>query len=165
MVTIAKDAEEEKVSDFTPLTASQAQALREQHPSISPWWVVVGQLAVALLVTVVAWAVTGNRIVGVSAAWGGLAVVVPAALFARGVTGQFASVNAGSAVLSFFVWELVKIFVTVGMLFAAHRLVAGLSWPAMLLGMVVTMKVYWVALGFKRKPKPVQKQTLNGKSN
>ena len=154
MVTIAKDAKEEKVSDFTPLTASQAQALREQHPSISPWWVVVGQLAVALLVTLVAWAVTGNRIVGVSAAWGGLAVVVPAALFARGVTGQFASVNAGSAVLSFFVWEMVKIFVTVGIMFAAHRLVAGLSWPAMLLGLVVTMKVYWIALGFKRKPKP-----------
>lgn len=159
-MTIATDAEGkesgQEVSDFTPLTAAQAQALREQHPSISPWWVVVGQLVVGVLVTLVAWLVTGSQTIAWSAASGALAVMVPAALFARGVTGQFASVNAGSAVLSFFVWEMVKIFVTVGILFAAHRLVAGLSWPAMLIGMVVTMKVYWIALGFKRKPRPVQ---------
>jgi len=153
MVTIAADTEEQEVSDFTPLTAAEAKALREQHPSLSPWWVVAGQLVVGVLVALIAWGVTASQVVGVSAAWGALAVIVPAALFARGVTGQFASANAGSAVLSFFVWEMVKIFVTVGILFAAHRLVAGLSWPAMLLGLVVTMKVYWIALGFKRKPK------------
>ncbi|RFO94782.1 ATP synthase subunit I [Rhodoferax lacus] len=154
MVTIAADTEEQEVSDFTPLTAAEAKALREQHPSLSPWWVVAGQLVVGVLVALIAWAVTESQTVGVSAACGALAVIVPAALFARGVTGQFASANAGSAVLSFFVWEMVKIFVTVGIMFAAHRLVAGLSWPAMLLGLVVTMKVYWIALGFKRKPKP-----------
>jgi ATP synthase protein I len=156
MVTITPDTEVEEVSDFTPLTAEQAKALRQQYPSISPWWVVAGQLVVGMLVTLVSWGVTGSQTVGWSAACGALAVVVPAALFARGVTGQFAKANAGSAVLSFFVWEFVKIFVTVGILFAAHRMVTGLSWPAMLIGLVVTMKVYWIALGFKRKPKPVQ---------
>ena len=165
MVTISTDTEEQEVSDFTPLTAAQAKTLREQHPSISPWWVVAGQVVVGALVTLITWAVTGSQTIGWSAASGALAVIVPAALFARGVTGQFASANAGSAVLSFFVWEMVKIFVTVGIMFAAHRLVAGLSWPAMLLGVVVTMKVYWIALGFKRKPKPVLIKTLNGKSN
>ena len=148
MVTITPDSDESEVSDFTPLTAAQAQTLREQHPAISPWWVVFGQVMVGALVALLAWAVAW------SAAWGALAVVMPAALFARGVTGQFASVNAGSAVLSFFVWEMVKIFVTVGIMYAAHCLVAGLSWPAMLVGLVLTMKVYWIALGFKRKPKP-----------
>jgi ATP synthase protein I len=156
MVTITPETEEEEVIDFTPLTAEQAKALREQHPSISPWWVVVGQLVVGVLVALIAWGVTGKQTVGWSAACGALAVIVPAALFARGVTGQFAKANAGSAVLSFFVWEFVKILVTVGILFAAHRTVTGLSWPAMLIGLVVTMKVYWIALGFKRKPKPVQ---------
>lgn len=156
MVTIAPATEDEEVSDFTPLTALQAQALRETSPSLSPWWVVAGQVVVGALVTLVAWLVTGSQTVAWSAASGALAVVVPAALFARGVTGQFASVNAGSAVLSFFVWEMVKIFVTVGIMYAAYRLITGLSWPAMLLGLVVTMKVYWLALAFKRKPKPVQ---------
>ena len=113
-------------------------------------------MAVGVLVTLVAWLVTGSQTVAWSALSGALAVVVPAALFARGVTGQFASVNAGSAVLSFFVWEMVKIFVTVGIMFAAYRLVSGLSWPAMLISLVLTMKVYWLALVFKRKPKPVQ---------
>ncbi len=157
MVTIAPDtkAEEDEVSDFTPLTAAEARALRKKNPSISPWWVVAGQLAVGVLVALIAWAVTGSQTVGLSAACGALAVIIPAALFARGVTGKFASVNAGSAVMSFFLWELVKILVTVGILLAAQRLVIGLSWPAMLVGLVVTIKVYWVALAFKRKPRPV----------
>jgi ATP synthase protein I len=159
MVTIATEAkdkaEEDEVSDFSPLTAAEAKALREKHPSISPWWVVAGQIAVGVLVALIAWGVTGSQTVGLSAACGALAVIIPAALFARGVTGQFASANAGSAVMSFFLWELVKILVTVGVLLAAQRLVIGLSWPAMLVGLVVTMKVYWVALAFKRKPRPV----------
>ena len=152
-------------SDFTPLTAEQAKALREQHPSLSPWWVVAGQVVVGALVALAAWLVTGKESVALSAACGALAVVIPAALFARGVTGQFASANAGSAVLGFFVWEFVKIVVTVAVLFASHRLVANLSWPAMLVSLVVTMKVYWLALAVKRKAKPVLNETLNGKSN
>jgi ATP synthase protein I len=116
---------------------------------------VAGQFVVGILVTLISWGVTGSQTVAVSAAWGAMAVVIPAALFARGVTGKFASVNAGSAVMGFFLWELVKILVTVGILLAAQRLVIGLSWPAMLVGLVVTIKVYWVALAFKRKTRPV----------
>jgi ATP synthase protein I len=152
-------------SDFRPLTAEQAQALREQNPSISPWWVVAGQVLVGVLVTLAAWAVSSSLTVAWSAGFGALAVVIPGALFARGVTGRFASANAGSAVMSFFVWELVKIAVTVAVMFTAYRVVENLSWPAMLVGLVVTMKVYWVALRFGRKSRPVQNVTLNGKSN
>ena len=160
MLTIPPDSESDEDSGFTPLTAEQAKALREQHPVLSPWWVVLGQLVVGTLVALIAWGVTGRSIIGLSAACGALAVVLPAALFARGITGglagRFASVNAGSAVLGFLVWELVKILLTVTVMFAAHRLVVGLNWPAMLLGLVLTMKVYWLALGYKQKPKPVQ---------
>lgn len=163
MAPIAEN--EDDASDFVPLTAEQAQALRAQNPSISPWWVVAGQLAVGVLVTLAAWGITGKSSVALSAAYGALAVVLPAALFARGVTGQFASMNPGAAVLSFFVWELTKIIVTVGVLLAAHVWARDLSWPAMLVGLVVTMKVYWLALLYKRKAKPVQNVTLNGKSN
>lgn len=122
---------------------------------VSPWWVVLGQVGVGSLATLVAWFVFGDG-AAKSVACGALAVVLPAALFARGLTSQFARANPGVAVVSFFVWELVKIVVTIGVLFAAHRLVEDLNWPAMLVGLVVTLKVYWLALAFKRKPKPVQ---------
>jgi hypothetical protein len=43
-------------------------------------------------------------------------------------------------------WEFVKIAVSVAMLVLAPRLVQPLSWPALLVGLVLCMKVYWVAL-------------------
>ena len=159
------DEVDAQASDFKPLTAEEAQTLRTQNPSLSPWWVVVGQGIAGVLVTLAAWFVTQRSAVAWSTAYGALAVVIPAALFARGVAGQFASLNPGAAVMGFFVWEMVKIGATVAMLFAARSLVTDLSWPAMLVGLVVTMKVYWLALAYKRKPLPVQNVTLNGKSN
>lgn len=141
--------------DFVPLTRLQAQALARANPVVSPWWVVLAQMVLGVLLVMLAWLVFGE-LVAKSVACGVLAVVLPAALFARGLTSEFARANAGMAVMSFFVWELVKIVVTIGLLFAAHRLVKDLNWPAMLVGLIVTLKVYWLALAFKRKPKSVQ---------
>jgi ATP synthase protein I len=83
---------------------------------------------------------------GWSAGYGALAVVIPSAVFARGLTGRFSSLNAGTAVLGFFLWEMVKLVLSVAMLLAAPRLITELSWPAMLVGLVVTMKAAWVAV-------------------
>jgi ATP synthase protein I len=91
------------------------------------------------------------------------AVVLPAALFARGLTGQFARANPGTAVASFFVWEFAKIVVTVGVMYVAYRLEKNLNWLAMLASLVLTMKVYWLALGFKPKASVVRDKTPNGK--
>jgi ATP synthase protein I len=79
--------------------------------------------------------------------------LVPAAVFARGLTGRFSSVNAGTAAVGFLLWEMVKVALTFAMLVAAPRLVAGLSWPALLIGLVLAMKVYWVALAFAPRSK------------
>jgi ATP synthase protein I len=117
--------------------------------------VVLAQLVLGVVWVALAWLIFG-ALVAKSVACGVMAVVLPAALFARGLTSQFAKANAGVAVVSFFVWELVKIVVTIGLLFAAHRLVRDLNWLAMLVGLVLTLKVYWLALAFKRKAKPVQ---------
>jgi len=144
----------EEPSDFVPLTRSQAQALREAEPSVSPWWVVLGQCGIGAVTVLVAWLGFDDR-VALSVLWGVLAAVVPAALFARGLTSQFAASNPGTAAMSFFLWEFVKIFVTVGMLFVANRLMSELSWPAMLVGLVLSLKVYWLALAYKRKGKSV----------
>ena len=137
--------------DFKPLTAAQAQALREQDPPLSPWWVVAGQVAAGLLVALAAWGLTGRPNAGWSAGYGALAVVIPAALFARGLMSQFSSINAMTAGFGFFVWEAIKISASVGLLIAAPRLVTDLDWLAMLIGLIVTLKVYWVALLMRPK--------------
>jgi len=143
----------DEASPIQPLSAEEARKLREQNPSLSPWWVVAGQAGVGLVAALLGWALTGKQNVGWSVAYGALAVVIPAAVFARGLTGRFASLNAGTAAVGFLLWEMVKVALTLAMLVAAPRLVAGLSWLALLIGLVLAMKVYWVALAFAPRPK------------
>lgn len=147
MKTIAPETEiEAEDSDFKPLTAQEAQQWRSRNPPVSVWRIVVGQVLVGALVAMLAWALSGRAQVGWSAAYGALSVVVPAALFARGVLRRKASENPRAAMVGFFGWEIAKIVLTVALLAAAPRLVPGLSWLALLVGMVFTMKTYWVAL-------------------
>lgn len=133
---------------FKQLSAEEARQLRLKNPPVSPWRVVAGQLVVGLVAALVGWGVSGQQNVGWSMAYGALAVVVPAALFARGLTGRFSSLNPATAAVGFFIWEMVKIGVSVAMLALAPRMVPDLHWLAMLIGLMVTMKVYWVALLF-----------------
>ena len=150
------ETSEDEQPPVKPLSAEEARKLREQQPPVSPWWVVGGQAVMGLVAGFVAWIVTGKSSVGWSAGYGALAVVIPAAVFARGITGRFSSLNAGTAAFGFLLWEMVKVALTVAMLVAAPRLVSELSWPALLVGLILTMKVYWLALAFvprKRNPK------------
>lgn len=141
---------------FVPLTAAQALRLREDHPSISPWQVLGLQVLVGMVLALTAWLLTGRASIGWSVAYGALAVVLPAALFLRGLTGRGLMPTPQAAVAGFLLWEVVKITVTVAMLVSASRLVEDLSWPALLLGLVVTMKMYWAALWFRPKCKTIQ---------
>lgn len=156
MTRIHPEDQENVQETFEPLTAEQVAELRKHQPLLSVWRVVGVQVVLGLLVATLVWFVSGRMAAVYSAVYGALAVIVPAALFARGLTSRVASVNVGTAVFGFFLWEMVKIGLTVAMLFAAPRLVNDLSWPAMLAGLVVTMKVYWVALGFRKVFYPVK---------
>ncbi|MCY7369362.1 MAG: ATP synthase subunit I [Polaromonas sp.] len=142
---------------FQPLTRTQAQTLRRASPPLSPWWVVAGQLLTGILVALLAWGVTGRQNVGWSAFYGGLTVVIPAALMARGLASRLLSIHPGAAVAGFFLWEMVKVATTVGMLFAAPRLIVDLDWLAMLIGLMVTLQVYVVALLVRPGPKSKSK--------
>ena len=73
-------------------------------------------------------------------------MVIPGALFVRGLMSKVSSMNPGAAVAGFFLWEMVKIGLVIAMLLAAPRIVSDLSWPVMLVGLVVTMKVVWLVL-------------------
>ena len=139
---------------FKQLSAEEARRLREENPPVSPWWVVAWQVVVGLVAALAAWALTGKQNMGWSAGYGALAVALPAAVFVRGLTGRFSSRNAGSAALGFMVWEMVKLALTMAMLVAAPGLVAALNWPALLVGLVLAMMVYWVALAYSPKKRP-----------
>ncbi len=136
---------------FVALTAAQAQALREKQPSTSPWRVLVIQALAGVVVALATWVIAGKASAGWSAGYGALAVLIPGAVFARGLTSRLTSVNAGTAMLGFFFWEAVKIALAVAMLVAAPKVVSDLSWPALLVGLVITMKAVWVSLLMRPK--------------
>ena len=155
MTRIPPEDQEDAQEVAPPLTAEQVRELRQRQPLLSLWRVVLAQCLTGVLVALVAWWVSG-RVAAVSAVYGALAVILPAALFARGLTSRVSSLNAGTAVFGFFLWEMVKIGLTVALLVMAPRMVSDLSWPALLVGLVLTMKVYWVALGVRRVFYPVR---------
>ena len=138
--------------EFTPLTRLQAQQLREQQPPVSPWRVIGLQSLAGLVVAMLAWGVTGKASAGWTAWYGALVVILPAALFARGLMSQFTSLNAATASFGFFVWQAFKLAASVVMVAAAPRLVADLNWLALMAGLVVTLKMYWVSLLFRPEP-------------
>jgi ATP synthase protein I len=120
------------------------------NPILSLWRVVGAQALVGVLVALVAGYFFGQVSIGYSLLYGAMAVCLPSAVLAKGLTSRVSTANPGSAVMGFFVWEMAKVGLTVAMLFAAPRIVTDLSWPAMLVGLLVTMKVYWLALGMRR---------------
>ena len=148
-------ADEPEDENFKRLTAQEAQALRESDPALSPWWVVRLQCVAGLTVALVAWGVSGNASAGWSAAYGALAVIIPAALFARGLMSRFSSINAATAGFGFFVWEAIKLAVSIAMIATAPKLIAELNWLALMAGLFVTLKMYWLSLLKRPKPKQI----------
>jgi ATP synthase protein I len=133
------------------LSREEAQALRARLPSVSPWRVVAAQTAAGLVCSALVWAFTQRGGAAWSALYGAAAVVIPGALLARGMTRQ-TSPNPGALMAGFMLWEAVKIGVAVAMLVAAAKVVPDLSWPALLVAMIVCMKVNWLALLWQRRP-------------
>jgi ATP synthase protein I len=142
-----------------PLTRQQAQAFRERHPQVPVWWVVAAQAAVGGSVAMLAWLIAGDLAVLGSALYGAAVVVVPGALMARGMSSRISSVSPGASAVSFMLWEMVKIAVSVLMLALAPKIVQPLSWPVLLVSLVVCMHVYLLALLWRRPAKKQQSGT------
>lgn len=137
---------EDEEPQIKPLTPEEAQAWRQRQPRMSMWRVLAAQVVVGALCALVA-ALVAGREAGWSAAYGALAIVVPAALFARGVARNSGRAGyASGAIARLFAWEFVKLVLCIAMLAAAPVLVPNLHWLALLAGMVVTMKTYWLVL-------------------
>ena len=132
---------------FKAWTREEAQAWRKNNPSLSPWRVVAAQAVAGLVCCAAVWAFTQRSGAAWSALYGAAAVVLPSALMARGMTRG--TRNPLAAATGFMFWEMLKIGVAVAMLVIASRVVPGLSWPALLVTMVVCIKVNWVALSWR----------------
>jgi ATP synthase protein I len=108
------------------------------------------QAAVGGVVAALAWLLTQRMEVAWSSLYGTATVVLPGVLMARGMTSRLSGMSPVAGAAGFMVWEMVKIGVSVVMLMLANRIVQPLSWPALLVGLVICMKVYWVALLWRR---------------
>lgn len=137
------DHENDEEPSAPPLSAEQARELRERLTQVSPWVIVGAQVGMGLLAALVAGAVFKDKAVGWSLGYGALAVAVPAGVFARALRR-----GAKASVL---LWEWVKLGLTVALLLAAPRLVPGLNWLALLAGVVLATKMYWVAFAWSRR--------------
>ena len=161
MVLQAQDDKwEEQPEEPVRLTAEEAAALRvrlrKTGSLLSPWRLIAWQTLAGAIFALLVWGVTGKAALAVSAAYGALAVVIPAALFARGLMSQFSSLNALTAGFGFFLWEMLKIAVTIVLIAVAPKLVADLDWLAMLIGLIVTMKAVWLVLWLGHKTRAAE---------
>jgi ATP synthase protein I len=143
----ADRADEAEPEVFKRWSKQEAETFRSSNPSSSPWRVVAAQAAVGLLCAGIAWAFTQRGEAAWSALYGAAAVVLPSALLARGMTRG--ARNPVAAAAGFMFWEMLKIGVAIAMLVIAVRVVPNLSWPALLVTMVVCIKVNWVALSWR----------------
>lgn len=105
--------------------------------------IVVLQVAAMLVVALLAWLIGGVH-AALSAALGALASTLPNALFAWRLALD-AKRPQGAGAHVFFIGELVKLLLTVALLFAIARFYDQLNWLALLAGFVVALKSYLVA--------------------
>ena len=146
-----EDTDDGSEVPFKPLTREQARELAAKDPyAVNPWRVIAVQIAVGL-VALIAGVATGRMEVFWSALYGAGVVVVPGALMARGMTSPLTSVSPVGSAVSFMFWLMVKMGVSIALLMVAPRIVQPLVWPALLAGLVVCIKVYWVALAWRRR--------------
>ena len=138
-------------TNSVPWTKERVLEFRKAEPPVSVWWVVLTQMSVGLMTVFVTWLLGAKFASMASLGYGSFCVVLPSIIFARGVTSKWSSLNPGAAVTGFFLWEFVKVAMTVVMLVMSQSLVDDLSWPMMMLGLIITMKVYWLSFLWQRK--------------
>ncbi len=150
--------------NIRPLSKEEAKLLRQKNPPLSPWRVISLQVLVVLVVAFVTRLVTQNAAKTYSLVWGGLCVIVPSSVFAYALSRQIRSRQSSPSALlvGMFVWELVKVVLTVAMLLMTSRVVSGVSWLMLVLGFVLTMKVYWAVCCWVMKTPRLMKLKIMG---
>ena len=134
-----------------PLTREEAQALIARQPAVPIARLFLAQVVCGVLVALVWGGVSGSLAAAVSALYGGAVAIVPNALMARGVLGS----RAGRSVFGLVFWEFLKMSLAGAMLALAPVWIKPLSWPALLVSLVLCLKVFGVALLLGRATKKI----------
>lgn len=109
--------------------------------------VLAAQVLVGAVVTALAWLLGSRPIAAQSAAYGALAGIVPTVLAGNRML-RWAAPGASPvmALMGLLVWEVVRLVLVIGALLAAPRLMGKPSWLPLIIGLALTIKIYWVAL-------------------
>ena len=147
-------ADEVEDDDFKPLTREEARQWRKGQSQLSMWAVLRWQIVIAVLAVGVSAVVTADAAVMRSVLYGSTAVIVPTAMVAWRSNRQAArgvSVGAQALLLSFFVWEGVRLLLAVALLAAAPLVLADVNWLALVAGFVLVIKAYGLVFYFHAK--------------
>lgn len=141
------ELDEDALPPVSPLTREEAQALLERQPSFTVWQALASQAVVGLLVALIWGALAASQAAFLSALYGGVVVVVPNALMARGVFGR----RAGRSVGGLLVWEVLKLCLSGALLVLAPVVLRPIDWVALLVTMVLCLKSIAVALFIQQR--------------
>ena len=149
VVRVTNRWQDEPEEEFNPLSAEQARQWRLRQAPSPIWRSLAWQIGMGLVAAAGIGLVWQSGMLARSAAYGMFAVVLPQALLLRGMAGVQGRWSPGALLLRFFVWEMVKIALTVAILFSAVKVLGEMSWPALIAGLVVTMKANWLVLALR----------------
>lgn len=152
-------ADEAPVEEFKPLSREEAQQWRARQPQMSVWRVVGWQWSLMFGASLLVALVTRQDALAWSVFYGGLCIALPSALMAYGVTSSPLSRAVvrwfpGAARLSLagvFLWEGIKVMLSLAMLWSAPHWVSELSWLGLVAGLVVSLKAYWLVIWQARR--------------
>jgi ATP synthase protein I len=149
VVRVTNRWQDEPEEEFNSLSAEQARQWRLRQASSPIWRSLAWQIGMGLPAAAGIGLVWQSETLAWSAAYGMFAVVLPQMLLLRGMAGVEGRWSPGALLFRFFVWEMVKIALTVAILFSAVRVLGEMSWPALMAGLVVTMKANWLVLALR----------------
>jgi ATP synthase protein I len=140
-VSVGEDTPSSEEELHVPWSAEQAQAWRQTQKPLPVTLLVSAQFGVGAVAALLAYAAFGSA-AAMSAGYGALCAALPSALLARGMRS---ALSRGNPVVGFMVWELVKMALGAAMLVAAPKLLGTVNWFALLIGLILTLKVVFLA--------------------
>jgi ATP synthase protein I len=124
-----------------PWSAEQAQSWRQTQRLMPIHFLVLAQFGIGATVAIIAY-VMFDPTAAMSAGYGALCAALPSALLARGMRSALSQSNPAAG---FMMWELVKMALGAAMLVAAPKILGEVNWFALVIGLILTLKVVFLA--------------------